>query len=210
LHYAIGDDDGADQSDYTLGTEDTARSFSDGSGNVNVLVRYTIDNPTNSDIENVHHYKWQFQVDTDGWTNPTGGTTGVILYDSTTLTHGADTTTRLTAGTATFLSDNQGVIENAAAQNATFNWGGNGHLEVVHGATIVDGDLSGGESITFRLVHGASSGTEADGTLLTTYSVFPTINWNAVSSDVFFENKNPIEQGMKPQTAAGMGGVLIE
>jgi hypothetical protein len=28
--------------------------------------------------------------------------------------------------------------------------------------------------------------------------------------DVFFENKNPIEQGMKPLTASGLGGVLIE
>lgn len=28
--------------------------------------------------------------------------------------------------------------------------------------------------------------------------------------DVFFEDRHPIEQGMKPQTAAGMGGVLVE
>ncbi len=28
--------------------------------------------------------------------------------------------------------------------------------------------------------------------------------------DVFFENRHPIEQGMKPQTAAGIGGVLQE
>lgn len=28
--------------------------------------------------------------------------------------------------------------------------------------------------------------------------------------DTFFENKNPIEQGMKPWTAAGIGGALIE
>jgi hypothetical protein len=30
------------------------------------------------------------------------------------------------------------------------------------------------------------------------------------ASEVFFENRHPIEEGMKPQTAAGMGGVLIE
>jgi hypothetical protein len=28
-------------------------------------------------------------------------------------------------------------------------------------------------------------------------------------SDTFFENRHPIESGMKPQTAAGMGGVLV-
>jgi len=32
----------------------------------------------------------------------------------------------------------------------------------------------------------------------------------APSSDVFFENRYSIEQGMKPQTAAGMSGVLVE
>jgi len=30
------------------------------------------------------------------------------------------------------------------------------------------------------------------------------------STDVFFENRHPIEWGMKPQTAAGMSGVLVE
>ena len=30
------------------------------------------------------------------------------------------------------------------------------------------------------------------------------------AGDVFFENRHPIEQGMKPQTAAGLGGVLID
>ncbi len=29
-------------------------------------------------------------------------------------------------------------------------------------------------------------------------------------ADVFFENRHAIELGMKPVTAAGMGGVLIE
>ncbi len=29
-------------------------------------------------------------------------------------------------------------------------------------------------------------------------------------TEVFFENRHPIEQGMKPQTAAGLGGVLID
>lgn len=28
--------------------------------------------------------------------------------------------------------------------------------------------------------------------------------------DVFFEDRHSIEQGMKPLTAAGMGGVLVE
>lgn len=32
----------------------------------------------------------------------------------------------------------------------------------------------------------------------------------AVGADVFFENRHAIELGMKPITAAGMGGVLIE
>lgn len=32
----------------------------------------------------------------------------------------------------------------------------------------------------------------------------------AASSDVFFENRHGIEHGLKPLTAAGMGGVLIE
>ncbi len=32
----------------------------------------------------------------------------------------------------------------------------------------------------------------------------------AVAANAFFENRHPIEHGMKPQTAAGMGGALIE
>ena len=31
-----------------------------------------------------------------------------------------------------------------------------------------------------------------------------------VVGGVFFENQHPIEQGMKPSTAAGLGGVLQE
>ena len=30
------------------------------------------------------------------------------------------------------------------------------------------------------------------------------------AGDVFFENRHPIEHGMKPQTAAGLGGVLVD
>lgn len=37
-----------------------------------------------------------------------------------------------------------------------------------------------------------------------------SLNPEGVAANVFFENRHPIEHGMKPNTAAGMGGVLIE
>lgn len=54
-----------------------------------------------------------------------------------------------------------------------------------------------------------------------TFTISPSATWIAFTvsihpgaegptgGDVFFENRHPIEEGMKPQTAAGMGGILI-
>lgn len=55
-------------------------------------------------------------------------------------------------------------------------------------------------------------------TLTDTHFILVTALWVLVDhkpappagGEVFFEDRHPIEQGMKPQTAAGMGGVLVE
>jgi hypothetical protein len=63
-------------------------------------------------------------------------------------------------------------------------------------------------SLQFRIRCSAKSGGNDGPEIGLAYSYFEYTYTE--SAETFFENRHPIEHGMKPQTAAGMNGVLIE
>lgn len=173
--YAIGDD--GTESGHTLGTEDTARAISGAGVDVDVFVRMKGTELTNSDLTLNHLYKLQFQIDAGGWNDLTGASTGCIFFNSSNITHGADTTDRLT-GSEAFITNNNGVVNNNGSMNATLLWVKNSsEADFLFAVRLVDADLTSDVALTFRVVHGAGS-DRTEGTTVP-MDVTPTINWTA-------------------------------
>ena len=63
--------------------------------------------------------------------------------------------------------------------------------------------------VQFRLYCSVQSGPPDGMVIAYAWGQF-TYEYTPAAGNVFIENKYGIEQGMKPETAAGMGGVLIE
>ena len=80
-----------------------------------------------------------------------------------------------------------------------------GHDYHLHASATTDvRDAGSDQSATFD--------DDIDGDLFDTWDIGMDENSPAGAGpvDVFFEDRHPIQQGMKPLTAAGMGGVLVE
>jgi hypothetical protein len=177
------------------------------------LVRFLIQETNAADVSNVSiDLKLQHNYNGTGFIDTTTSSSYAKIVNSTNLTHGDDTTQRI--GSGTWVGDNNWVADTSGTTNTSsaseaFSSNpaeGEDEAETLHAVQIVGADVTDNLNIQFRIV-------EADGTILFSYQAASQVDISIdkpSAGNVFFENKNAIEHGMKPQTASGMGGVIIE
>jgi hypothetical protein len=172
--YAIGDP--GTEGGHSLGTEDTARELVGGSGDVDVYVRtqvHQIDDRADQNLART--LKLQTRKNTGTWYDISDVLADwVSMEDNVNITHGNDCSERLTApATGSWLGNNQGVCDTSETQGASFSWTTDTeeYVEILHSVSMIDANLSNGDTVEFRLV-------ESDDTLLTSYGLYPTINWS--------------------------------
>lgn len=158
----------------------------------------------------------------DTWEAPAAATAAIALATNWTATASTDpgiTAGDVLIGFCAFRDDSATMTRNATTGlDATgITWASNlNESPATHLSTSSGQDISG--DLGYRI---ASSGTAsaaptmsgtlaADETGAALWVRLRVSGGGGGGGDAFFENRHPIEQGMKPQTAVGLGGILIE
>jgi len=119
-------------------------------------------------------YQLQVQINSGGWNNVTGVSTGAIVYDSADITGTNPTTQRLSSSTGTWQIGE--ICEDGLLDD--FNFAKSVFTEFLYSVQLINADLSNDDSVQFRcLFNGATF----------TYSVTPAITISKIttySSDI--------------------------
>jgi hypothetical protein len=176
--YAIGDP--GTEAGHALGTEDTPRTLTGGSGDVLIFVRIQVyQSQINADINLTKTLKAKADFNAAGYLDIPGPGAGdaanpIEMVDNVNLTQGNDTTERLTApAMGAFLADNQGQCDTSSTQGASFDWTTDSqeYIEILLSLKCLDAQLSNGDQVLIQL-------TESDDTALGAYNQTVTINWS--------------------------------
>lgn len=164
-HYRFGVDELAENTHGWYAAEDTNPASGTIALDTNFLLRFTVQANTTG-LSNVDN-EFQFRVNGGTWTNITTTSSFVRAVAVTPLTNGGNCTKRL-SGTGTFESSGAGQTEDGTSGGTANDIVASGNSETECGLVLRSADLTGGETIEFRL-------TRDGGTLLDTYSVVPTL-----------------------------------
>ena len=200
-------EDGTENGSTPIANQDTNVTGRNVDSDSQVQLRVLLQETNGGSGDATDDYGLEYALNAGGtpsWVAVTGASAVVQADTGSSLTDGGATTNRgtngITGGSGTFVAGEQeagnGVIEDNQITASNYT-------ESVWGLILVSADLSNGDTIDFRV-------TRNGGTPGVTENVVPRITVSKTVTDVFFENQNKIEQGMKPNTAAGMGGILVE
>jgi len=138
--------DGTESGSTIIGTQNNQQDV-DVDTNFQIRILMQEESATADDLELVY---WEYELNSSTTWVPVTTTSSVLqAVDSTNLTNGDDTTSRLTGGTGTFITPNAWVTEDGTS--ATLTYAASEHCEALLSATIVSGDVSNGDQILVRL-----------------------------------------------------------
>ena len=145
-----GDDDAGETTHTLLGTVSSSQDFDVTSGNVQQFLRLVIAETGGAEGDEGAGFQLEFSINGGAYTNLTTTSTGCKAYDSTNVTEGegGDTTQRV--GTGTFISTNEGIIEDGTG-DFTVAFSGTDETEALYTVEFVTADLSDNDSINFRV-----------------------------------------------------------
>jgi hypothetical protein len=118
--------------------------------------------------------QWEYNLAAAGWNNVTTSSSVLQAVNSTSLTDGGDTTSRLTGGGGTFITPNAWVTEDGNSANLSFP--GNDHCEALLSCQIIGADVSDGQELLVRV----------GGTPLPTYTNTADIDINKATTRRIF------------------------
>jgi hypothetical protein len=110
-------------------------------------------------------YQLQYELNDSGsWVSVTGASTVVKAYPSSSLTDAAATTSRLSAGTGSFVA---GEIDEADGLITDWQLTANNYSDLLYSITVVAADVTESDTLDFRVLR--------NGAIFNTYSVTPRI-----------------------------------
>jgi len=133
----------------------------------NVVLRYGVQESGAGSASGVStdDYQLQYSLNGGAFTNVTGSSVVVKGFDSASLTDAAATTSRLSAGTGSFVA---GEICEADGLLTDWQLTANNYSDLLFAITIVAADVKSGDRITFRVLRNAG--------IFNTYSVTPVLH----------------------------------
>lgn len=136
-----------------------------GSGNIRARIRIEVE-VTVAALADFHEIL-QYRKNGGTWTTITGSTNGCIYDASANYVHADDTTQQISSGT--YISNNDGMNESSAGPGSTNrpDYTTTSTCEFEWCFSLVDADLSNGDTIEFRVLNNAA--------LLNTYTQIPMI-----------------------------------
>lgn len=177
LGFAWGDP--GTETGHTIGTTNADLTLAvDGLGNVDKFLRFELEQTTsNADSDLTRTLQVQRRVNggTYGLVPTSGASEPVLIVDHASITHGGNTTDRVSLSIETFKSTNAGIMDTSAT-SASFSWTGGTreHREMLISLRFVDANLSPGDTVDFRMVRNG-------GGLLASYTVsFARMTWQSV------------------------------
>jgi hypothetical protein len=154
--------DGTESGSTALAAQSTSYAADITSGDVNLQLRMLLQLTTGVAAPSTDDWQLQWEANASGtWTNV--ASTGVVGYDSASLTDGAATTNRLTGGTGSFVAGE--VSETGLVTD--LGWSGNNYTELLYSITLKQAG-----TIRFRVLRNGS-------TAELTYTSVPTIDVTA-------------------------------
>lgn len=144
-------DDGSESAATAIAAQNANVTFPDGSGNKNYHLRLGVQE---TGAQNGSNNPWKLQYSKNGgaYADVNLASSNVKGFDSANLTDGGTTTQRLTGLTGTFVP---GLIcEDGTTGNTAITASNN--KEFLFAIQVVDTDLTGGDTLDFRILYGAA------------------------------------------------------
>lgn len=173
-HYRFGIDSGTESSHGWHANEDANPSEGTIALDTTFLLRFCLqcDGTAASNVD----CEYQYRVNGGTWTNITTTSSFVRAVAATALTNGGNCTKRL-SGTGTFESSGAGQTEDGTSGGTANDIVANGNSECECGLQLRSADLTGGETVDFRL-------TRDGGVLIDTYAVTPSLTIPAAAANI--------------------------
>jgi hypothetical protein len=184
--------DGTETGSTALVNENTAYDADVTSGNVNLQLRYGLQESAGVAGSATDDYQLQYSVNAGAWNNVAGASSVIKAFPSSNLTDAASTTSRLSAGTGSFVA---GEIDEADGIVTDWQITANNYSDLLYSITIVSADVSDNDTILFRALRNGAA-----------------INWDEMPTLTITKTAPPVEprfgSGVRVG-AVGSGGIRV-
>lgn len=186
--------DGTESGSTALANENTAYDADVTSGDVNMQLRYGVQETGGVSGATTDDYQLQYSKNGGAWTDVAAASTVAKAFPSTNLTDAASTTNRLSAGSGSF-----GAGELDEADGLVTDWRllSTNYSELLYSITVISADVADNDTLTFRVMR--------NGAVLDTYSVTPTIT---ITKSAGGTNSVKFGSGVRAG-AVGTGGLRV-